>query len=608
MLTLSGITAFIAVCILLTLLLWVAASVLVRIVQGLVATPLLKGFEQSSLVLALGITALVFGDTLDQVVRVCGEVLVQLYRVTSAAVAHGLKDGGWLDEQAFEQNLAGLERSASAGLYSIPIASILVCLAAFVVIAGIVDGGQQAGHGSGSLARLRSWYSGLQPVARRRVVLGSTLALGAYLSLAAIVAIPWLETVGKDARDTSTELRQRLETERMTAQVFDARWPRELSFEKALDGLALLEASKPADTVRASAAPEAPPAVPAAVEADGPPPPPAPAEPSPAPQPTAAADPPATRAPSATPKEPARLDKQRQELVLILKANLSDVQKRWIDARDYYGTLSAASLQQALEAYERYEDADLTDRERQLFVDSLVRWYRDTLARYEMQLGWHKRELESYVDQVTSWTRNPPSGEVLDVNAMLPRPVVDNFSVALRALGTGENAVPTPLDITGLGIFGFIANWLVRTRSFSLALISGMIGFGLFGSAASRAVASFSKARAHSDEHLQTNPFDLLLVGTSSAVIIFLASQGGLAVVATGGTHSPNPYVLFLGCFLGAVFGERVWEVARVRFYGALQEHAAPLKPPDSRPPAEPVPSDNAAPESDDASKATGSD
>jgi hypothetical protein len=51
------------------------------------------------------------------------------------------------------------------------------------------------------------------------------------------------------------------------------------------------------------------------------------------------------------------------------------------------------------------------------------------------------------------------------------------------------------------------------------------------------------------------------LRGISAAIVVFLAVQGGLAVLSGAGSD-PNPYVLLLACFVTAVFSERVWQTA----------------------------------------------
>src|SRR5262245_18333400 len=112
-----------------------------------------------------------------------------------------------------------------------------------------------------------------------------------------------------------------------------------------------------------------------------------------------------------------------------------------------------------------------------------------------------------------------------------------------RAIGTEEMPLPTPPDPgTYVGPFGFFAGWLVKTRSLPLALIIGMLGFGLMGSA----ISTFSREQPsrQDDDPLVKDLAGVVFRGLSAAIILFLAAEGGLAIIGTGSSE-PNPYVLF---------------------------------------------------------------
>ena len=74
------------------------------------------------------------------------------------------------------------------------------------------------------------------------------------------------------------------------------------------------------------------------------------------------------------------------------------------------------------------------------------------------------------------------------------------------------------------GPFALIARWLLRTRSYSLALITGMIGFGLFGAS----IASLVRVDATKlqDGDARSHAGRVVIQGFSAAVVIFLAAQG----------------------------------------------------------------------------------
>jgi hypothetical protein len=112
-----------------------------------------------------------------------------------------------------------------------------------------------------------------------------------------------------------------------------------------------------------------------------------------------------------------------------------------------------------------------------------------------------------------------------------------------------------------LGLFGRATGWLLRTEKRDLALIVGLLGFGLFG-----ALGSSFIRRAQSNEPLAEAAIVLpaLIRGVSAAIVIFLAVLGGISVF-TNSDPTPNPYVVFFACFVAAVFSEDVWDWAHRR-------------------------------------------
>ncbi len=120
-----------------------------------------------------------------------------------------------------------------------------------------------------------------------------------------------------------------------------------------------------------------------------------------------------------------------------------------------------------------------------------------------------------------------------------------------------------PLPGTGWGPFSFVSGWLLRTQSFSLATISGMLGVGLLGASAS----TFIRRRLI-EQSGKTTDEDLIAVvigGFSAALVMFLAVRGGLAIFTDGAT-APNPYTLLFACLVAAVFSEDAWKWARHKF------------------------------------------
>jgi hypothetical protein len=125
---------------------------------------------------------------------------------------------------------------------------------------------------------------------------------------------------------------------------------------------------------------------------------------------------------------------------------------------------------------------------------------------------------------------------------------------------------------------------LLNAASIPLALIVGMLGFGLLGAMISTFVKERIEAgtqeRAQRSEHVLVRDLaGVLLRGLSAAIVVFLAVQGGLAVLS-GADSDPNPYVLLLACFVAAVFSERVWESAYAYLKRKLDEEVKPTDEP----------------------------
>lgn len=142
-----------------------------------------------------------------------------------------------------------------------------------------------------------------------------------------------------------------------------------------------------------------------------------------------------------------------------------------------------------------------------------------------------------------------------------------------------------------LGIFGIAAGWLLKTESPNLALITGMIGFGLFGALS----ASFIRGASIDERGFPRVPSNselagVVIRGVSATILTFLVVVGGLAVFSKGDLE-PNAYAVFFACFVAAVFSEDVWNWAREqqrRRLAQTQENDASPEPPVGKGPAAP--------------------
>jgi hypothetical protein len=206
------------------------------------------------------------------------------------------------------------------------------------------------------------------------------------------------------------------------------------------------------------------------------------------------------------------------------------------------------------------------------FLD-IVHWYADVQDRTRSQLG----------DCASSLTLIDGMLSGLAQDQLAQRPVQGAETSGFGAPAYGGTSLPTQAAVSAVGLpcmrprftdadipgrrslgsdlgpFSLVARWLVATESLPLALIAGLLGFGLVGSACSTVVRQ-GPARKAGDPVVVDLP-GVIIRGLSAAVVVFLSVEGGLAVFATS-TPEPSPYVLLLTCLVAAVFSEDVWDWA----------------------------------------------
>jgi hypothetical protein len=182
---------------------------------------------------------------------------------------------------------------------------------------------------------------------------------------------------------------------------------------------------------------------------------------------------------------------------------------------------------------------------------------RETSAHIGELTNWYETKITEYAASMDACLQ-----DIRFVNGLPPH---DGETTTLGWCGVRQDyGVPPGRHAAGgeLGLFSFLAQWLLAAESVPLALVVGMLGFGVLGAA----ISSFVRERAREPSPEMTPlAYDvprMLMKGTSAAIVLFLGVEGGLAVFA-GKDAQPNPYVLFFACFSAAVFSERVWDWAQ---------------------------------------------
>jgi hypothetical protein len=254
-----------------------------------------------------------------------------------------------------------------------------------------------------------------------------------------------------------------------------------------------------------------------------------------------------------------------------MKGARADAVRRLKDKHESVVRGQRARKTEALSVYELSVDRAGFDERRQHYT-ALLRWYRNTNEADRVSYNRCANSVANGDAAAAVWASN--------VAFLLSRPGETWTPDAIHGQGAQstyqryyeswrchddipfESAPSRPSLGQGLGPFRLVAQWLLGPESLSLALIVGMIGFGLLGSAISTFVRESHDHKRAPGEPLVGDLAGVVLRGVSAAIVVFLAVEGGLNVFS-GSASEPNPYVLLFTCIVGAVFSERVWEWAR---------------------------------------------
>jgi len=399
--------------------------------------------------------------------------------------------------------------------------------------------------GSTTRRQLVDRYRGLSPTAQKNLLFFLILAIGGYLSIAAIAAIPNFREEDVPAEVAPDQLAERLK-QSVTEETFKKTFPEELLQRDPF--LAL-------DTLLGTPAREA------TGGAD-------------------LSDP--TRVRSAGRfllgrEQPAGPQENFSAIVVFLnvkRAKRTGLVESWRVLRSSSLEALLRAQNAALKRFEVDNLGRVGIHERIEHFQTLDSWFSERVADEERQL----RDCISKITEAdASWQTlvdrvvgADPQSIGLDV--VLREAEADAAYSAQWACSTvyTSGIVPParpPLGSHLTGPFGFMARWLLRTESMGLVMITGLLGFGLLGAACSSFVRERRQANRRSDRPLVENLGGVVITGFGAAVVVFLAVEGGLAIFSTGSSE-PNPYVLLFTCLLAAVFSEEVWDWA----YDRLKE------------------------------------
>lgn len=454
------------------------------------------------------------------------------------------------------------------GLMQLHMLTDLLVISVLAVFLGKALSVVPAGNGAPPKTWLRTWYGALSNEARQQLKLATVMLFGAFLSLAAIVTIPFLEQPPTASTFTDKALESDLAGRSLPTEFVD--------WKPAENPLAALSAQLKSISV------------PATTSAD------------------AGTDTPDSGIPKTTLDHLTATLQKQQEYRQTLLASWAALAQRAKDSR--------ARAEQSARSSFRIDSGNRPGaQETRQHYQALVGWYQSRLDDWSNRLRLCREKVERLDAQWKTWETNLTQAlasqnidrithfvipqEHLEAGQYTPDDMRCGESI-LPGMNTGYgedlyDRVPVRQNLGDtLGPIGVVARWLLRTESMPLTLIVGMIGFGIFGSAISRIVRN----RGIPDAQALTNLGVLIINGASAAVVVFLGVQGGLAAfMIQTEKPNPNPYTLLLTCFIAAIFSEHVWDWARERVRtqfggGAGAAKPAPPAAPVGAPPAQPPP------------------
>lgn len=116
------------------------------------------------------------------------------------------------------------------------------------------------------------------------------------------------------------------------------------------------------------------------------------------------------------------------------------------------------------------------------------------------------------------------------------------------------------------GWVSYVFGWMAVPNNVDFVLLIGMLGFGLFGAGINIYITKNSE---EIDASLSKNITLVIVRGFAASIVVFLSMKGGIATLNSGESN-PNPLILFLFCFTGAVFSEPIWAWARNKIIAAF--------------------------------------
>jgi hypothetical protein len=524
----------------------------------------LFGDTVASRLIGLGAVTLIYPRAIVSLIKVPISVLVQMFADMPQVISRMSQAEGQASfslDQVFSRLIPLLQNTASEvgkALYrlldQVPVYEVILALALWTIVGRLLstpEGATPAGAPQLSQVRLITYLRNLSEQQRRNLWLGLVFFAGIYLSIAAIVAIPWLQEDKAPQSLTREKLEKALQTlvpktDDTYVAAVTAQTP------QPLDPLAQLEETLNQTIKRLDETKD--------VKLSW---------------------------------NQTRIIEDARQTISFVKTGRTELQERQKQLRNDIRQRQSQIVNEALNAFDSEMLSPMSTQERALFFRDIQRSTQYQVAEMQRALSDCARtvsDAEKLFDFVArdlspglsrlDQTPSTPLGPRLGASSMLSS--MSTLSArGCNSMSLGPLQYTSPDPGATWGPFALVAQWLLRTKSQALALITGMLGFGLLGAAIATFVRPTDKAGTSSPAG---DAATIIIRGLSAAIVIFLAVKGGLAIVSSGEAE-PNAYVLFFTCLVGAVFSEGVWQWAKIKIEGYLpNDNDSAKAPQDGKP------------------------
>lgn len=192
--------------------------------------------------------------------------------------------------------------------------------------------------------------------------------------------------------------------------------------------------------------------------------------------------------------------------------------------------------------------------------NQVLAMYKNACSFIEDELATNMNSLRVNINRLYAVMRGDTSKNYGETKKQIP--VLMNY-LSITPPRDSVKVDLSTLKSNTLFKYFFISNIVVKDESQTLALIIGLIGFGLLGSV----IGTFSRSSRQPDLTSRTevlnNIYTTIIKSFSAAILSYLSIKGGISVITSNKENNANPYFVLFVCFIAAVFSEEIWEWAK---------------------------------------------